>query len=198
MWHQHVVPGAYRAGHEDHGQISEACCILLIPFCLKKFGIKNVMLIAMGAWVLRFGFFGLGSPAMPGVLLFIGSMIVYGVAFDFFNVSGALYVEQETDPKIKASAQGLFMLMTNGIGATLGMLAAGAIVNSFCHYEGDYMIGDWTSTWLIFAAYAAVVMLLFLFIFRSPSKKDEVTVTLDDVRGDEGSGDGFVNDNLPK
>ena len=90
------------------------------------------------------------------------------------------------------------MLMTNGIGATLGMLAAGAIVNSFCHYEGDYMIGDWTSTWLIFAAYAAVVMLLFLFIFRSPSKKDEVTVTLDDVRGDEGSGDGFVNDNLPK
>lgn len=69
-------------------QISEACCILLIPFCLRKFGIKNVMLIAMGAWVLRFGFFGIGTPVMPGVLLFIISMIVYGVAFDFFNVSG--------------------------------------------------------------------------------------------------------------
>ncbi len=87
-------------------QISEACCILLIPFCLRKFGIKNVMLIAMGAWVLRFGFFGIGTPVMPGVLLFIISMIVYGVAFDFFNVSGALYVEQETDPKMQASAQG--------------------------------------------------------------------------------------------
>ncbi|MDE6010554.1 MAG: MFS transporter [Muribaculaceae bacterium] len=178
-------------------QISEACCILLIPFCLRRFGIKNVMLIAMGAWVLRFGFFGIGSPGMPGVILFIISMLVYGVAFDFFNVSGALYVEKETDPKMQASAQGLFMLMTNGVGATLGMLAAGAVVNTFCHYEGEYMVGDWTTTWLIFASYAAMVMVLFLIIFRNPSKKKS-DLTLSEVRGDQGSGDGFVVDNLPK
>lgn len=98
---------------------------------LKRFGIKKVMLIAMVAWVLRFGFFGIGNPDMPGVLLFILSMIVYGVAFDFFNVSGALFVEQETDKTIQASAQGLFMLMTNGIGATVGTLSAGAVVNYF-------------------------------------------------------------------
>lgn len=175
-------------------QISEACCILLIPFCLKKFGIKNVMLIAMFAWVIRFGFFGIGGPTMPSVILLICSMIIYGVAFDFFNVSGALYVEQETSPNIQASAQGLFMLMTNGIGATVGMLGAGAIVNHFCHYEGDYMIGDWKSTWLIFAAYALIVAILFIFIFRSPKKKPSISEeTAEDAVG---GGDGFVNSTL--
>lgn len=174
-------------------QISEACCILLIPFCLRRFGIKNVMLIAMGAWVLRFGFFGIGSPAMPGVLLFICSMIVYGVAFDFFNVSGALYVESQTDPKMQASAQGLFMLMTNGIGATIGMPLAGMVVNSFCHYEGEYMIGGWTNVWLIFAAYAAVVMVLFLLIFRNPSGA-KTSAGVKTVAGMENGGDGFTGD----
>lgn len=171
-------------------QISEACCILLIPFCLKRFGIKNVMLIAMFAWVLRFAFFGLGTPTMPGVILFIISMIVYGVAFDFFNVSGALYVEQQTAPSMQASAQGLFMLMTNGIGATLGMLGAGAIVNTFCSYQGDYMVGDWKTTWLIFAAYALVVALLFIFIFRSPRVPE--TINKGKIAEYEASGDGFV------
>lgn len=175
-------------------QISEACCILLIPFCLRKFGIKNVMLIAMFAWVIRFGFFGIGGPTMPSVILLILSMIIYGVAFDFFNVSGALYVEQETSPNIQASAQGLFMLMTNGIGATAGMLAAGAIVNSFCHYEGEYMIGDWKTTWLIFAGYALIVALLFIFIFRSPAKKENISKS--EAEDIVGGGDGFVNPNM--
>ncbi len=173
-------------------QISEACCILLIPVCLKKFGIKNVMLIAMFAWVIRFGFFGIGGPTMPSVILLIASMIIYGVAFDFFNVSGALYVEQETSPKIQASAQGLFMLMTNGIGATAGMLAAGAIVNTFCHYEGEYMIGDWKTTWLIFAGYALVVAVLFIFIFRSPKKVTNVNDQAAEAL--VGGGDGFVEE----
>jgi NHS family nucleoside permease-like MFS transporter/NHS family xanthosine MFS transporter len=177
-------------------QISEACCILLIPFCLRKFGIKNVMLIAMFGWVLRFGFFGIGEPGMPGVILFILSMIVYGVAFDFFNVSGALYVEQETSPEMQASAQGLFMLMTNGIGATVGMLSAGAIVNHFCHYEGEYMVGDWQSTWLIFAAYALAVAVLFIFIFPS-SKRKSKPIGLDRAIDAEAGGDGFVSDNNP-
>ena len=174
-------------------QISEACCILMIPFCLKRFGIKNVMLMAMVAWVLRFGFFGLGSPAMPGVILFILSMIVYGVAFDFFNVSGALFVERETDAKIQASAQGLFMLMTNGIGATAGMLVAGAVVNNFCHYEGDFMVGDWKTTWLIFAGYALVVTILFLLIFRENKKPSISESQASEIEGEGASG--FIADN---
>jgi NHS family nucleoside permease-like MFS transporter len=152
-------------------QISEALCILLIPFFLRRYGIKIVMLMAMTAWVLRFGLFGVGSPTFPGVTLFILSCIVYGVAFDFFNVSGGLYVDRECDPSTKASAQGLFMLMTNGLGATIGTLSAGAIVNHYCHWENNVLVGDWTSTWLIFAGYALVVAVLFALIFKNPGKE---------------------------
>lgn len=146
-------------------QISEALCILLIPFFLKRFGIKTVMLIAMFAWVFRFGLFGLGNPG-NGVWMFILSMIVYGVAFDFFNVSGALFVEQETDKSTQASAQGLFMLMTNGIGATVGTLVAGKVVEKYCEWNNGFLIGDWQATWLIFAGYALVVAILFAILFQ--------------------------------
>lgn len=156
-------------------QVSEAFCILLIPFFLKRYGIKGVMLIAMFAWVLRFGLFGIGNPSMPGVLLFILSCIVYGVAFDFFNVSGGIFVDKECDPSIKASAQGLFMLMTNGLGATIGTLSAGAIVNHFCSWTqvGDtsYLMGDWTTCWFIFAGFAMAVGIAFAMSFRSARKQ---------------------------
>lgn len=154
-------------------QISEALCILLIPFFLRRYGIKIVMLMAMCAWVLRFGFFGIGDPAMPGVILFILSCIVYGVAFDFFNVSGGLFVDQKCDPSTKASAQGLFMLMTNGLGATVGTLAAGEIVNHFCHWENGFLIGDWESVWYIFAGYALVVAVAFGLIFKDKHNVSE-------------------------
>ena len=148
-------------------QISEALCILMIPFFLRRYGIKIVMLIAMFAWVLRFGLFGLGNPAMPGVLLFILSCIVYGVAFDFFNVSGAMFVDQECAPSVKASAQGLFMLMTNGLGATIGTLAAGEIVNHYCQWnENGFLMGDWQSCWFIFAAFALAVAITFALVFH--------------------------------
>ena len=146
-------------------QISEALCILLIPFFLQRFGIKNVMLMAMVAWVLRFGLFGLGNPG-DGVWMFVLSMIVYGVAFDFFNVSGALFVERETDKSIQASAQGLFMLMTNGLGATIGTLAAGRVVDHFCKWEGNFLVGDWEAAWLVFAGYSLLVAILFAVMFR--------------------------------
>lgn len=152
-------------------QISEALCILMIPFFLKRFGIKGVMLMSMFAWVFRFGFFGVGNPAMPGVILFILSCIVYGVAFDFFNVSGAMFVDQECNPSIKASAQGLFMLMTNGIGATIGTLAAGEIVNHFCKWDNGYLVGDWQSCWFIFAAFALAVGIAFWLVFNPDKKK---------------------------
>ena len=151
-------------------QISEALCILMIPFFLKRYGIKIVMLMSMFAWVFRFGFFGVGNPAMPGVIMFILSCIVYGVAFDFFNVSGGIFVDQECEPSIKASAQGLFMMMTNGVGATVGTLAAGEIVNHYCYWENGFLQGEWTTCWFIFAAFALAVGISFALVFH-PEKK---------------------------
>ena len=159
-------------------QICEAACILLIPFFLKRFGIKNVMLMAMFAWVLRFAFFGTGDPGMPGVLLFVLSCVVYGFAFDFFNISGALYVDQETDPSMRSSAQGLFMVMTNGVGATVGTLAAQGVVNRTVYSlaeEAEFMqIWDgWKMSWYTFAAYALIVAVAFWIFFpKTPVNKD--------------------------
>ena len=155
-------------------QVSETLCILLIPFFLKRYGIKNVMLIAMFAWVLRFGLFGLGNPG-SGLWMFILSMIVYGVAFDFFNISGSLYVNENTSGDMRSSAQGLFMIMTNGIGATIGTLGAQAVVNNFVPMEqtvdevvvnGTAIAEGWGDTWLIFAGYALVVAVAFMLLFR--------------------------------
>lgn len=148
-------------------QISETLCILLIPFCLRRFGIKKVMLIAMLAWVFRFGFFGVGNPG-GGVWLFVLSMIVYGVAFDFFNISGSLFVDQETNPDIRSSAQGVFMMMTNGFGATIGTLAAQGVVNKLVYSipEPAAQIPAWSTTWYIFAGYALVVAIMFAICFK--------------------------------
>ena len=133
----------------------------------------------MLAWVFRFGLFGVGDPG-SGLWMFILSMIVYGVAFDFFNVSGAMFVDKETDASVRASAQGLFMLMTNGLGATIGTLAAGAVVNHYCQWtivgETSYLLGDWQSAWLIFSGYALLVAILFAMLFRyNPQKTDRIS-----------------------
>ena len=149
-------------------QVSETLCILLIPFCLKRFGIKKVMLMAMFSWFLRFGLFAVGDPG-SGVWMFILSMIVYGVAFDFFNVSGSLFVDQETDDNIRSSAQGVFMMMTNGLGSTIGMLVAGEIVNYyqiFSDIDPVTKMNGWYSAWTIFACYSLVVAILFMLVFK--------------------------------
>ena len=150
-------------------QASETLCILLIPFFMQKFGIKKVMLISMLAWVFRFAFFGLGNPAMPGVLLFVLSCIVYGIAFDFFNISGSLYVEQRTDKQIRSSAQGLFMMMTNGFGASIGTLAAGAVIDACDVFNSP---ANWPKAWYIFAAYSLVIAILFAILFKYDHKKE--------------------------
>lgn len=142
-------------------QISETLFILTIPFFLKRFGIKQVMIMSIFAWVFRFGLFGVGNPGSGFPLLFL-SMIVYGMAFDFFNISGSLFVEREADVQIRASAQGLFMLMTNGLGATLGGFISGAVVDYFTH-DG---VRDWQSIWFSFAGYALVLGLIFPLVFR--------------------------------
>lgn len=153
-------------------QMSETLCILLIPFFLSRFGIKKVVLIALIAWVLRFAFFGLGNPG-SGVWLFILSMLVYGVAFDFFNISGSLYVNQETDESIRSSAQGLFMMMTNGLGSFTGSLLAQHVINKrvfSAGVTGEEAIAGWQTSWFIFAAYALAVAVLFAIFFKDGKK----------------------------
>lgn len=142
-------------------QMSETLFILAIPFFLKRFGIKRVMLLSMGAWVLRFAFFGIGNPG-DGLVFLVLSMVIYGMAFDFFNISGSLFTESEASPEIRSSAQGLFMIMTNGIGAIIGSKASGWVVDYFTTESGR----DWQSIWFVFAAYALVVGVLFAFIFK--------------------------------
>ena len=154
-------------------QISETLFILTIPFFLKRYGIKKVMLMSMFAWVLRFALFGIGSPTGYGLYAIVLSMIVYGMAFDFFNISGSLFVEQETDPKIRASAQGLFMIMTNGLGAIIGAIGSGLVID----YYTDGEIRDWQSIWFAFALYAMVIAFLFAILFKykhEPEKMGEI------------------------
>ncbi len=146
-------------------QISETLCILMIPFFMKRYGIKNVMLIAMFAWVFRFALLGMGNPG-AGVWMFVLSMIIYGVAFDFFNISGSLYVDKSTDSNLRSSAQGVFMLMTNGIGATLGSFAAQAVVTA--NTVGGHT--DWPTCWFVFSGYALAVGVSFAVLFRPKSE----------------------------
>jgi MFS transporter, NHS family, xanthosine permease len=150
-------------------QISETLFILTIPFFLKRFGIKQVMIFSMIAWVLRFALFGIGNPG-SGVVFLVLSMIVYGMAFDFFNISGSLFVEKETDSKMRASAQGLFMLMTNGVGAILGGEFAGRTVSYFT-IENKI---QWTNVWFSFAGYAFVILILFTLLFKYKHNPNDV------------------------
>lgn len=159
-------------------QMSETLCILLIPFFLKRFGIKRVMLLAMLAWVLRHLFFAVGDPG-SGVVWFVLSMIVYGVAFDFFNISGSLFVDKETSLDIRNSAQGLFMMMTNGLGASIGTLSAQMVIDRYVNSLGanaDPMAvwHGWNTCWYLFAGYALVVAVAFAIMFRYKHEPEAV------------------------
>lgn len=151
-------------------QISETLFILAIPFFLKRFGIKQVMLISMIAWVLRFGLFAYGNP-VDGLWMIIASCIVYGMAFDFFNISGSLFVETTTDSKIRSSAQGLFMMMSNGFGAFLGGIISGIIIDTYFTHDGTR---DWHNIWLSFAGYALVIAILFAVLFKHKHDPNDV------------------------
>ncbi len=151
-------------------QISEALFILAIPFFLRRFGIKMVMVISMLAWVLRFGLFSFGNPA-DGLWMIILSCIVYGMAFDFFNISGSLFIETSTDPKIRSSAQGLFMMMTNGFGAVLGSTVSGYVIDNFYTHNG---IKAWPEIWLAFAVYALIITIAFALLFRHSHNPKEL------------------------
>lgn len=161
--YKNLVAVRYPAIVMSISQVSETLFILAIPFFLKRYGIKTVMLISMIAWVLRFGLFAYGNPG-PGLWMIVLSCIVYGMAFDFFNISGQLFVEGQADPAIRASAQGLFMLMTNGIGAILGSSISGVIIDAW--FTNADSGKDWHGIWLAFASYSLVVAVLFFFLFK--------------------------------
>lgn len=150
-------------------QISETFMILLIPFVLRRYGIKKVMLMSMFAWVFRFGLFAFGNPA-GGLWMIILSCIIYGAAFDFFNISGSLFTETQADPSIRASAQGLFMFMTNGIGAVLGSTISGWMISAyFTAKVGNAEVIHWQGfdgVWMTFTVYALVVGILFAIMFK--------------------------------
>lgn len=168
-----VYPDSFGVQHPNLllsiSQISETLFILTIPFFLHRFGIKKVMLFSILAWVLRFGLFGIGNPG-DGLYLLVLSMVIYGMAFDFFNISGSLFVERESDPAIRASAQGLFMIMTNGLGAFFGGILSGWVVDHFT-VNG---VRDWQSIWFSFAGYALVLAIVFPFIFKYKHVKEDV------------------------
>ena len=151
-------------------QISETLFILAIPYFLKRFGIKQVMLFSMVAWVLRFGLFAYGNPT-DGLWMIIMSCVVYGMAFDFFNISGSLFVETSTDSKIRSSAQGLFMMMTNGFGAVLGSFTSGWAIEQFFTHDGTR---DWHTIWLAFAGYSLVIAVLFAVFFKHKHDPNEI------------------------
>jgi NHS family xanthosine MFS transporter len=153
-------------------QISETLFIITIPYFLKRFGIKKVMLISMFAWFLRFGLFGIGNPG-SGIIFLVLSMIVYGMAFDFFNISGSLFVEKETPAAMRGSAQGLFMMVTNGIGAMIGSYGSGWLVQNYTVGE----ITDWHTIWFICAAYALIIGIFFAFIFKYKHDKNSILNT---------------------
>jgi len=151
-------------------QVSETLFILAIPFFLKRFGIKQVMLISMFAWVLRFGLFAYGNPG-DGLWMIIMSCVVYGMAFDFFNISGSLFIETTTDFRIRSSAQGLFMMMSNGFGAFFGGIVSGIVIDNFFTHGG---VRDWHNIWLSFAAYALVIAIAFAVLFKHKHNADDV------------------------
>jgi NHS family xanthosine MFS transporter len=161
--YQDTIAVKYPAIIMSISQISETLFILAIPFFLRKFGIKYVMLFSMLAWVLRFGLFAFGNPA-DGLWMIVLSCIVYGMAFDFFNISGSLFVETQTTPEIRGSAQGLFMMMVNGFGALFGSFASGVIIDKF--YTMADGNKDWHGIWLCFAVYALAIAVVFPFVFR--------------------------------
>lgn len=171
---QKTHPGTFGVEHPilllSISQISETLFILTIPFFLRKYGIKKVMTISIFAWVLRFGLFAIGDPG-SGLSLLILSMVIYGMAFDFFNISGSLYVEQQSPSNYRASAQGLFMFMTNGLGAIIGGYCSGLVVDHFTVND----VRDWPSIWFSFVVYSLIVLVLFVFLFKHKHDANLVT-----------------------
>lgn len=170
IWISRNIYGEYSTIFVSISQIAEACAILAIPFVMRKYNIKAVMIIALLAWIIRFALLGFGGPSYAGIIMFFISMLIYGVAFDFFNISSQLYVEQNAESSIRSSAQGLFMMMATGVGAILGSSAGQLIFNRFITQNSEGNNLPFSGFWFVWAAYAIIVLLLFLYFFRDLKK----------------------------
>jgi len=152
------------AGKMTLGQMSEVIFLVLIPVCLVRLGVKKMLLVGMAAWVLRYVMFAFGNNDTLVSLLYLG-IILHGVCFDFFFVTGQIYVDRFAPPHIRSSAQGFIHVATYGIGMVIGSWASGTIVDRYVTPDN---LHDWQSIWLLPAGMAFLVMLGFLIFFREP------------------------------
>lgn len=151
------------AGNMTFGQISEVAFMLLLPLFLKRFGLKTTLLVGMGAWVMRYILFAYGD-AGPGIWMLFMGILLHGICYDFFFVTGQIYTDFKAGEKIKSAAQGMITLATYGVGMLIGFSLAGSIYDSYALEGGSY---DWKMIWLIPAGIAFVVMLGFALTFRN-------------------------------
>ena len=147
------------------GQMSEMIFMFIMPFFFARLGVKKMLLLGMAAWVVRYLLFGFGDANTGIWLLYLG-IILHGVCYDFFFVTGQIYTDERAGERIRSSAQGMITLATYGVGMLIGFWFAGYIAEHYKTADGHH----WKNIWLVPAAIAGVVMLLFLAFFRDPKK----------------------------
>lgn len=157
------------AGTQTLGQMSEVIFMLLMPFFFVRLGVKKMLLIGMAAWILRYGLFAMGAPDSVTWMI-IGGIALHGICYDFFFVTGQIYVDKQSTEKIRGQAQGFLVLVTYGVGMLIGAQIAGALYNSFLGDQTALSPAQWNQFWWIPAGFAAFVMVLFLVLFKEKRK----------------------------
>lgn len=152
------------------GQVSEVLFMLLIPFALSKFGIKKMLIVGLVAWIIRFVCFGYGDGISSEWMLYL-AIILHGVCYDFFFVTGQIYTDNKAGEKIKNSAQGLITLATYGIGMGIGSILSGKVLDKYTTKVGEVSTHDWTAVWMVPAAISAVVLLIFIVVFKDNTRE---------------------------
>ena len=157
------------AGTQTIGQMSEVGFMLIMPFLFRRLGVKWMLVIGMAAWALRYGLFALGAPDQVTWMI-LGGIALHGICYDFFFVTGQIYVDQRASDEIRGQAQGLLVLVTNGAGMLIGAQAAGAVFNHFLRDESGLSLAQWQSFWWLPGAFAVGVMIIFALFFKTENK----------------------------
>jgi hypothetical protein len=153
------------AGTQTLGQMSEVIFMLLMPMFFIRLGVKWMLVAGMGAWVLRYIFFALAAPNEVFWMIIVG-ILLHGICYDFFFVTGQIYVDKKSTPEIRGQAQGMLVLVTYGLGMMIGAQAAGGLFNTFLGDSGALTLGQWKQFWYVPAVFAAVIMVGFAFLFK--------------------------------